>query len=433
MVRRHGMLARLFGANNQEGLTSEKSSSAVASPSADRSSTGSSALAPASADRSSTKSSIFPSFLLGAQSMLQQPGKPVWMRRDYVKFADEAYRKNVVAHRAIDMIATAAASVSFKLNTAEAPHPLMRLIRRPNPLQGRAEFFNALYAYQLISGNAFIQAVGPKGDAPLELYALRPDRVQVIAGKAGMPKGYRYAVGDQVTDFPVDRLTGQSRILHLKQFHPLDDWYGLSAVEAAAYSIDQHNQAGAWNQALLQNGARPSGALVVNMKEQGGRLSEEQYARVKDQVDAQFSGPENAGRPLLLEGGLDWKEMSLSPKDMDFIDAKHSSARDIALAFGVPPQLLGIPGDNTYANLAEARLALWEQTVIPLLGQVTDALNGWLAPMFGNELRLTADLDNIPALSLRRDHLWERAKDADFLSDDEKRAMVGMKREVHDS
>ena len=357
-------------------------------------------------------------------SFMASPGKPVWMRRDYRRFATEAYARNVVAHRAIDLIAGGAASVPLQL-LGEQP-ALSRVLARPNPLQDYTSFVRAVMTQKLISGNAFIQAVGPKDAPPLELHALRPDRVAVIAGEGGIPQGYQYKVGERVTHYPVDRISGQSRILHLKQFHPLDDWYGLSPVEAAAYSIDQHNEAGAWNQALLQHGARPSGALVVNRKEAGGQLSEEQYYRIKQQIEQQFSGPENAGRPLLLEGGLDWKEMSLSPKDMDFIEAKHSSARDIALAFGVPPQLLGIPGDNTYSNLAEARLSLWEQTILPLVQEWVGALNHWLLPMFDNSLSLRPHYDDISALSPRRDSVWERVKGADFLNDDEKRMLVGV-------
>jgi HK97 family phage portal protein len=228
-------------------------------------------------------------------------------------------------------------------------------------------------------------------------------------------------------DIAVDPISGQSRILHLKSFHPLDDWYGMSPMEAAAYSIDQHNQCGAWNQALLQNGARPSGALMVKSGEgQSGTLTETQYTRLKAQLDEQFSGAINAGRPLLLEGGLEWKEMSLSPRDMDFISIKHSSARDVALAFGVPPQLLGIPGDNTFSNMQEARLALWEQTIIPLLTSVTDALNNWLVPMFDGALKLSLDADAIPALAAKRDAYWDRISKADFLSDDEKRKLLGI-------
>ncbi len=375
-----------------------------------------------------------PAWYAALQSYVHTPGQPVWSGRNYVKFAEEAYRRNVIAYRAINLVAKGAASVPALLYREDGAgglqeitrHPVLALLSRVNPTQSGTAFFEALYTYRLVAGNAFVQAAGPMQQAPRELHLLRPDRVQILAGSFGMPRGYRYKVGEDVADFPVDTITGASRILHLKDFHPTDDWYGLSPVEAAAYSIDQHNQAAAWNQALLQNGARPTGALVVKMGEgAGGHLSDDQYWRIKQQIDEQFSGAANAGRPLLLEGGLDWREMSLSPKDMDFIEARHAAARDIALAFGVPPQLLGIPGDNTYSNLSEARVALWEQTILPLVGSTLDALALWLSSMFGESLLLKGDADEIPALAPRRESVWERLQKADFLSDDEKREAIG--------
>lgn len=372
-----------------------------------------------------------------SNTFMVQAGQPVWMRRDYTRFAEEGYRRNVIAYRAISMIASAAASIPWKLfdvqnNVAQEllSHPLKSLLNQPAPMTGGSEFFENLYTTRLLSGNAFIQAVGPKNAAPRELYMLRPDRMTIIAGKGALPQAYRYQLGQEAIDFPVDRITGASRILHLKLFHPLDDWYGMSPVEAAAYSIDQHNQASAWNQSLLQHGARPSGALIVKSTEGGsGQLTDDQYWRIKQQMEEQFSGTANAGRPILLEGGLEWKEMSLSPKDMDFISAKHASAREIALAFGVPPQLLGIPGDNTYSNLSEARIAMWEQTIIPALQHVADALNSWLSPMFGAHLEIRYDADTIPAVSAKRDAMWARVASADFLSDDEKRKLLGFSHE----
>ena len=88
----------------------------------------------------------------------------------------------------------------------------------------------------------------------------------------------------------------------------------------------------------------------------------------------------NAGRPLLLEGGLSWQPLSLSPKDMDFLEAKNAAARDIALAFGVPPMLLGIPGDNTYSNLAEANRAFWRTSVVPLVTRTAEVALGLASP-----------------------------------------------------
>jgi hypothetical protein len=206
--------------------------------------------------------------------------------------------------------------------------------------------------------------------------------------------------------------------------HPLDDHYGFSPIEAAATAIDLHNQASKWNKALLDNAARPSGALVYAARE--GRLSPEQFERLKAELQEGFQGAKNAGRPLLLEGGLDWKPLSLSPKDMDFIEAKHAAAREIALALGVPPMLLGIPGDNTFSNYAEANRTFWRNTVVPLVSRAADSLSDWLGPAFSQTpLKLAPDLDEVEALAPEREALWSRLEKTTFLTNDEKRAIIG--------
>ncbi len=360
-------------------------------------------------------------------------GSAFWSDRNYEKFANEAYIKNVIAHRSISMIVQAASNVKLRLFSMDMgykkeilKHPILDLFDNPNPADGSKEFLEKIYAHKIISGNAYVVALLDAKNQPFELYALRPDRVTVNPGKNMLPSSYTYKVDGNCYEYNVDALTGKSLILHLKNFHPTSDLYGLSPIEAAAYSIDQHNQAGEWNQALLKNGARPSGAIIVKDNVSDGGLNAEQYAELKSMVDDVFSGPRNAGRPILLSGGLDWKEMSLTPKDMDFIESKHSSARDIALALGVPPQLLGIPGDNTYSNLQEARLSLWEQTIIPMLDNVVRNLSVWISQYYTGKLSLEYDLDSISALSARRDVLWDRVNNSNFLTVNEKRAYVGL-------
>lgn len=369
------------------------------------------------------------------QAYLMPMHNATWTDRNYQQFADEAYIKNVIAHRAISLISQGGASIKLKLMRKDREnkhhvvksHPILQLLEHPNPTQSYSEFFEMLYSYKQISGNSYVLSIAASGIQPKELYCLRPDRISIIPGDNFLPKGYVYKVNNEEAEYRIDQITGYSDILHLKNFHPLSDWYGLSSIEAAAYSIDQHNQAGQWNQALLQNGARPSGAIVVKGENNSyGSLNDEQFGRIKDMIDQSFSGPSNAGKPILLEGGLEWQEMSISPKDMDFIESKHSSARDIALAFGVPPQLLGIPGDNTYSNLQEARLALWEQTIIPMAQDIAENLTGWLQMRFGKEYFLQCDTDQISALAYKREALWNRMENCSFLTINEKRAMVGL-------
>ena len=145
--------------------------------------------------------------------------------------------------------------------------------------------------------------------------------------------------------------------------------------------------------------ARPSGALVYAGPD-GAHLTDAQFERLKQELEENFSGAVNAGRPLLLEGGLDWKALSLSPKDMDFAETKASAAREIALAFGVPPLLIGLPGDNTFRNYEEANRAFWRQTIIPLVQRLQKAFHAWTQPGFA-PFRLDYDADRIDALAQR--------------------------------
>ena len=353
-------------------------------------------------------------FALGLQSDAR------WTPRNYAALARAGYQTNPVGYRAVRMIAEGAASVPWLFYQQGAElidHPLAALLAHPNAMESGAGFFETLYGHLLVSGNAYVDAAMLEGQVRA-LHLLRPDRVRIIAGGDGWPQAYEYSVGGNVRRFGVE-----GELLHLKLFHPLDDHYGLSPFEPAAKALDIHNAGTAWNKALLDNGARPSGALVYANGE--ANLSDEQFARLKAELEGQYQGAANAGRPLLLDGGLSWTAMSLTPQDMDFANARANAAREIALSFGVPPMLLGIPGDNTYANYREANLALWRQTIIPLVAKLADALNFWLAPRFGEGITISFDLDAVPALSAERDGHWARIGAADFLTEDEKRAAVG--------
>ncbi|GJE19318.1 phage portal protein [Methylobacterium marchantiae] len=348
-------------------------------------------------------------------------GRAVWTARDFGALAREGFQRNAIVHRAVRLVAEAAASLPLVLTDRPEPHPLTALLARPNAREGGARLLETLYGHLMVSGNAYLEAVSLDG-TPRELHALRPDRMRVVPGPDGWPIAYDYNVGGRTLRH--DQLReGVPPILHLTLFHPADDHYGLSPMEAAAVALDIHNAAGAWNKALLDNAARPSGALVYATSN-GATLSEAQFTRLKGELEANYQGAANAGRPLLLEGGLDWKPLSLSPKDMDFVEAKAAAAREIALAFGVPPLLLGLSGDNTHANYAEANRAFYRQTVIPLARRTAESLAQWLEPAFG-PARLEPDLDAIEALAPERESLWRRVQAADFLTEAEKREAVG--------
>lgn len=337
-------------------------------------------------------------------------GQPIWTDRRYEKLAEESYVWNAIAFKCTKLISQSAAMTPWLLTGKGGKeieeHDLLTLLSRPAPMIGGHSLFEAFYAYLLLSGSSYLvgETLSSKRP-PKELWTLRPDRTKVVAGPNGIPSGYEYEASGQKRTFRVDPITGEGDILHVKEFHPINDWYGLGRAEPAATAIDRHNASSAHNVALLQNGARPTGALIFKpVKGEGGAEQSAPpavIAAAQEELEARHGGPRRAGKPFVFGGNVEWKEMGLSPRDMDFSKGKEDAARDICTAFGVP-HLLIVPGSDTYSNKAQASLELWEDTILPLLDKTTDALNAWLVPRFGDGLRLGVDLDEVSALEPRR-------------------------------
>lgn len=357
----------------------------------------------------------------------QTTGRVAWSPRDTVSLTRTGFAGNPVGFRSVKLIAEAAAALPLVLQDAAQrfeDHPLLELISQPNPMQGRAELLEALYGHLLLTGNGYVEAVAGETGAPMELHVLRSDRMSVVPGPDGWPIAYEYVVGGRKHRF--DATGPISPVCHIRSFHPQDDHYGFSPMQAAAMAVDVHNSASRWSKALLDNAARPSGAIVYRGAEGQGTMNPDQYERLVSEMESHHQGARNAGRPMLLEGGLDWKPMGFSPSDMEFQKTKEAAAREIALAFGVPPMLLGIQGDATYSNYQEAHRAFYRLTVLPLATRVTAALAHWLGQTTGERLILKPDLDQVTALAAERDAQWNRVSQADFLTQAEKRSLLGL-------
>jgi HK97 family phage portal protein len=334
--------------------------------------------------------------------------------RSYERQVRELYLTNAVAQRAVRLVAEGVASVPVSATDPAAA----ALVATTS---GGQSLMETLAMQLLLHGNGYVQLLSDPNGQPAELYALRPERMSVVPDARGWPSGFIYRSGADAVRIPV------AEIIHIRTNHPLDDHYGLGCLGAASGPIAIHNAATKWNKALLDNAARPSGALVYDPGDPGATLSRDQFDRLKTEMEASFSGAMNAGKPMLLEGGLKWQSMSLSPTDMDFIGLKSAAARDIALAFGVPPMLLGLPGDATFANYREANKALFRLAILPLAGKILNAIAQGLRTWFP-ELALTIDMDQVGALAEDRERLWAQVSAADFLTLEEKRALVGYER-----
>lgn len=349
-----------------------------------------------------------------------------WSERSARTFASEGYERCVIVGRCVQLVARSISSIPIKIEINEKEvedHPAALLLQKPNPKQGRRSFIEQVVAFHQITGSTYVEALSAGGQ-PKELWSWEPYCIKVVAPDVGMiPIAYVYDDGtpSHKRSWSVDKLTGESELLQIKTFHPQDMWYGLSPIANCAFAADQHNEANTWNMKMLQNTCVPPGALMSKMP-----LTEKQFQLFKQEVSETYSGALNARRPMVLSGDISWQAMALNAQEMDWLEGKNVSAREIAGAFGVPTQCIPIQGDQTFANYEQARLALWQDTVIPLGRSIYEDLSRWLSAMYGEDICVELDLDQVPALEPARKEKYLMVNAATFLTTNEKREQVGL-------
>lgn len=360
--------------------------------------------------------------------MLMLGGSPLWTKKDLAKLAEAGYQNCFAVYACVKQIVDAAGGIPW--NVFRRPlgkgskrekledHGLLNIMRRPNPQDGGAAFTKNELAFYLIAGNSYIIMVGPESGEPRELYLMRPDRVRVLSGTRFEPiRGYRYTV-DGVPRKPDFK---PNEVLHLKAFHPLDDWYGLSPIEVAAKQIDIQAMAAEWNARLLRHDCRPPGAIVTD-----SNLEDEQHKRLEEQLEKKMMGYEHAGRPPVFEAGIKWQSFAITPRDMDWLNSDKLNTRKICSVFGVAPQLIGDEEAKTFANYKEARVALYMETVLPLMDFKRDEYNNWLTPQWQDDrLVLEYDKDAIEAIREERNAVYSRQEKAHWRTINEKRRATG--------
>lgn len=330
------------------------------------------------------------------------PGQAIWTPENYESLARRSYRINPYVFTAIRLLSQGVASVPWVLSKVGAggalqeveAHPLLALLANPNPAQGWAAVSEAWSAYYLLSGNGFLELVAATPERPpVELWVARSDRMQAVASQGDQGVGaWEYRVGGMT------RRVDAADVVQLRSFNPLDDWYGMPPILAALRSSDAIVAAQEWHTGTLQNSARPSGILKVKASQHG---PEGALDALVSQIRT-WVGGRNSGKPAVLAvpdgGDVDWQQAALDAKELDFLGGIALSARQVGLVFGVPSVLLGDVEAQTFANYAQARKALWEEGVIPLLERMASELNRGLAPRFGDGLVLRPNLDGVGAL-----------------------------------
>jgi phage portal protein BeeE len=183
---------------------------------------------------------------------LQTDATEVGFARSYSEQFDEVYRRNPVGQRAVRLVSGMLGSLT--IDAVEGDEHAADLVRADGLLESIA-------ANLLLQGNAYVQLIADDHDKPAELCLLRPERVQVVSDERGWPIGYLYRAGAQMTRYNRLDALGRQQVAHIKALNPRDDHYGMGCIEAAIAAASVYNRAAKWNKALLDNAARPSGAL----------------------------------------------------------------------------------------------------------------------------------------------------------------------------
>lgn len=355
---------------------------------------------------------------------------PTYSPARYQSFAVEGYEKNAYVYACLMKYMNACAGLPWGLyrrgndgrKLVERDGALNRLLLRPNPQQSRRAWMREGMLYWSLGGHYYVHGVSVSDGRITELYNFRPDRVEIKAASgpyAALHEVDTYLYTKDSTSKPVPYSPEQ--ILHILDPHPRDDYYGLSSMTPSSRSIDQNNASKDWDVSLLQNAARPSGALVTD-----STLNDEQFERMVRESNQSDIGPRNAGHLMVLDGGMKFVSMSMNPSDMDWANGIVLSAREIAIARRTPPEMLFDTQNKVFGTYREARKAYYEEAILPDMEYFRDEINRWLMPRFDDRYEFDFDRDAIEALQDDRDALWKSVGDAWWLTIDEKRAKLGL-------
>ena len=337
------------------------------------------------------------------------------------------YARNVIVYSAVKRVTTAVKTITLDLYQGDKvieKHPIIDLLNRPNPLQGRASFLEEAFTNWLLCGEMAIAGVGLITSKKLmEIWNINPLDIKIEPGAGGIPSSYVHKKNNVSKPFKVDQVNGACDLFFMKMYNPDDYWRGQPPLRAAALAADAHNEGLNWNYNLMKKGARPSGMIAAP----GAYPAADVVAKLKDFFRDHMQGSDNAGEVGILSGGAKFESFETSAKDMDFISGMKEYAKYVAAAFGVPLPLI----DNDAAsmnNMEQAKEMLYVDTVIPHMQGFLDAFNAWLAQWYGPGYELCADLDDIPALEGVRQRKFDRtikAKSAGLITINEARDEIG--------
>lgn len=265
-------------------------------------------------------------------------------------------------------------------------HPLLDLLSRVNDFTTKFDHIWLTQEYLELAGEApWLLDRSGDNNQPVAMYLLRPDKLTIKFEKEKVIGGYKYQVGaGKIVTFEPEE------VIFLKYPNPLKPFRGRGTLLAAAQTIDLDKYAEQWNVQFFFNAARPDALLITKQK-----LTDAQIDSLKKQWKKEFQGIGKRAKLAILEGELDYKQLQLSQKDMDFIEQQKFSRDKILSIFRVPKPVVAITEDVNRANAEAGAYAFARWTIRPKMTKIVEQLNEFLVPMFGDDLYLDFD-DPVP-------------------------------------
>lgn len=357
-----------------------------------------------------------------------QDGAPTYIEASFENLAKHGWRKNELIYACISKTAATASFVRLSVRRArdgeELPeHPLRKLIQRPNPFMDEFDLWNAVVVYQKLAGGAYFEKERDRSGRVIRLWPLRPDWIRPIKSGRSFLAGYEYEVPGQA---PIALRVED--VIDFKLFDPLNLYRGYPPAAVAGRVGDVDNATTDYLKLFMEKGGQPPGLLKTKQK-----LIDADVADIRRRWGERYGGYRHWTEPAVLDSDAEFQKIGLDFKEMGFdvLDAR-SEAR-ICMVLQVPPILVGakIGLDRaTYSNYGEARLAWWEDTLIPQYRNFENVITNDLAPDFGADgITVGFDFDDVPALKESEDAKWTRAGAAltgGYITVNEARLMIGL-------
>lgn len=321
---------------------------------------------------------------------------PVWNEINASIASKEGYKSVAWVYAAVKKRADAVASVPLIVEErtkdgweAVSDHPLQILLDHPNIDMDKAEMMRLFITHLDLAGNAFLlKSRAGAGNTPQELWPLLPANVKVYPGRDRLIAKYDYQQGAGKVEYMSDD------VIHAAYTNPDSLYLGSSPLLAAGKAVDIDNEASGFQKISMQNRGISDGIFTFE-----GNLTPEQYQQARKAVSEQYSGKNNARTPWVL-GGAKYQSMGLTPAELDFMETRKFTMAQVCAVYGVPIEMINGMGDANRASGENVRKTFWLDTIVPLLGEVSSALNLSLVPDYGDKrsLRIRFDLSSVPAL-----------------------------------